>query len=37
MIDVRATVWIRGEENDVKLSSFGEKMKPKLQFLVEQL
>lgn len=40
MIDIRETVWIRGEEDDVKLSLFGVQMKPKLQtkkFLVEQL
>lgn len=31
MIDMREMVWIRGEEDYVKLSSFGVKMKPKLQ------
>lgn len=28
MIDIRETVWIRGEEDDVKLSLFGVQMKP---------
>lgn len=31
MLDMKEMVWIRGEEDDVKLSSFGVKMKLKLQ------